>query len=168
MQKENFETILLPHEGQLRAFARTFTKDCDEAADLYQDTVIKAFQYFDKFTAGTNLKAWLFTIMHHTFINGYRKRERRATVLVRKLELLDSDHARSACENGATVNFFARDVQRMLALLPEIYLEPFQRHFEGYKYAEIALELDIPLGTVKTRIHSARELLKKYLRPYQR
>lgn len=166
MIENEFDKLVLPHSGPLRTFAYSFTKDTDDAADLYQDTMIKAYRYFGKFAQGTNLRAWLFTIMQHTFINDYRRKARRSLVFCTKETINDSELFISSTKNNAIGNFVINDVERMLVLLPEVYLKPFRMHFEGYKYEEIASHLNIPLGTVKTRIHAARELLKKHLRPY--
>jgi RNA polymerase sigma factor (sigma-70 family) len=166
MMDNQFDNLVLPHSGPLRTFAYSFTRNEDDADDLYQDTMIKAYRYFGKFAQGTNLRAWLFTIMHHTFINDYRKKSRRSSVFCTKETISDSELFVSSTKNNAIGNFVINDVERMLLLLPQVYLQPFRMHFEGYKYEEIALELAIPIGTVKTRIHAARELLKKHLKPY--
>ncbi|RZK60553.1 MAG: sigma-70 family RNA polymerase sigma factor [Pedobacter sp.] len=166
MQNLKLDNLILAQEGPLRAFAYNFTRNLEDANDLYQDTIIKALNYVEQFHEGTNLKAWLFTIMRNTFINSYRRRRRTNTLIVTKDDLSSEDLCRSSVHNTAEGEFIQKDVAKMLQLLPEVYLVPFIRHFEGYKYHEIADELGVPLGTVKTRIHGARELLKKHLRPY--
>lgn len=166
MENQQFGEQIAPHASHLKAFAYSFTRDSSAADDLYQDTLLKAIRYFDKFTQETNLKAWLFTIMRNTFINDYRKNTRRNAVVHTKEELDSSDMYCGATNNEALGSFVVKDVNRMLALLPSVYAVPFTKYFEGYHYHEIAEELDIPIGTVKTRIHAARQLLKKHLRPY--
>lgn len=166
MADQEFNMLLAEQARPLRAFAYTFTKNQDDADDLYQDTLIKAFRYFEQFKTGTNLKAWLFTIMRNTFINEYRKGLRRNAVIVTKTDLDSSDLLGNCSYNSANAQFVLKDIEKMLLLLPECYLTPFRMHFEGHKYTEIAEEIGIPLGTVKTRIHAARELLKKHLKPY--
>jgi RNA polymerase sigma factor (sigma-70 family) len=168
MLENQFDQLITPHSAQLRAFAFSFTKDADDAADLYQDTMMKAYRYFGKFAQGTNFRAWLFTIMHHTFINDYRRNQRRSSVFCTKETISDGELFASSATNGATASFVINDVEKMLKLLPDVYLHPFKMHVEGYKYEEIADHLGIPIGTVKTRIHGAREQLKKHLRPYAR
>jgi RNA polymerase sigma factor (sigma-70 family) len=166
MIDKELDLLLNQYARPLKSFAYSFTKDVNDADDLYQDTILKAFRYFEQFKDGTNLKAWLFTIMRNTFINDYRRGVRKNALIVTKEELGSADMAQSCTENKAIGNFVINDVERMLKLLPDCYLVPFKMHFEGYKYHEIAEELEIPVGTVKTRIHAARELLKKHLRPY--
>lgn len=166
MKNQIFTVMLNKHSSSLKAFAYSFTKDSEDANDLYQDTVIRALNYFSHYKEGTNLKAWLFTIMRNTFINSYRRQKRRSNIIMVKEELDSDDLHMGSTKNTAEGNLTSKDIYRMLAKLPKCYLDPFTRHFEGYKYHEIADELGIPLGTVKTRIHAAREMLKKSLKPY--
>lgn len=166
MINQNFTTLVDQHSSSLKSFAYSFTRNQEDANDLYQDTLMKAFRYIQNFREGTNLKAWLFTIMKNTFINDYRKDTRKNAVISVKEEIESKDMLNHHQQNGALGNFVLKDVERMLKLLPVAYLVPFKMHFEGYKYHEIATELAIPIGTVKTRIHAAKEQLKKYLRPY--
>jgi RNA polymerase sigma factor (sigma-70 family) len=156
MENSQITTMLLAHANPLRAFAYRFTKNANDADDLYQDTILKAVRYFHKFNEGTNFKAWLFT----------RNTSRNKVVLVRET-LEYSDLMGNCSKNSAEGNFIIRDVNKILNSIPELYAVPFIKYFEGYKYCEIAQALDIPIGTVKTRIHSARILLKKHLKPYK-
>ncbi len=166
MQLSDFNLKLNEHSRPLKAFAYQFTKDNDDADDLYQDTILKAIRYLENFTEGTNLKAWLFTIMKNTFINDYR-RNMRSNMLITKCEDLESANLlKSSSRNRAECQFVIDDVYKALSRLPKDYVVPFVRYFEGYKYHEIADQLQIPLGTVKTRIHMAREMLKKRLNMY--
>jgi RNA polymerase sigma factor (sigma-70 family) len=166
MDNQIFTLMLDQHSSSLKAFAYNFTKDSEDADDLYQDTVMKALNYFSKYKDGTNLKAWLFTIMRNTFINSYHKKKRKNNIITTKDELSPDDLHIGCTKNTAEGNLASKDIYRMLAKLPKEYLDPFTRHFEGYKYHEIADELGLPLGTVKTRIHAARKILKKNLKPY--
>lgn len=166
MENLTFTHMLEDHSGALKAFAYQMTRDNDDANDLYQDTLMKALRYYTQYQQGTNFKAWLFTIMRNTFINHYRREKRKMAVVTVREEITSEDLSWSGTKNTAEGKFIHTDIQRMLAQLPSAYRIPFVRHFEGYKYHEIAEELGIPLGTVKTRIHAAREMLKKNLRPY--
>lgn len=166
MENQIFTRMLDQHSSSLKAFAYNFTHDSEDADDLYQDTIMKALNYFSQYKEGTNLKAWLFTIMRNTFINSYRREKRKNNIISVKEELSSDDLHIGSTKNTAEGNLASKDIYRMLAKLPKQYLGPFTRHFEGYKYHEIADELGIPLGTVKTRIHAAREILKKNLKPY--
>jgi RNA polymerase sigma-70 factor (ECF subfamily) len=150
----------------LRPFAMRLTKDSDEANDLLQETAVKAFTNRDKFTEGTNLKAWLYTIMKNTFITNYQRFVRRKTFIdtTDNLHFLNSSDAVSS--NLATGSFMMEDIQKAVDNLTDTYKVPFMMHFRGFKYHEIAERLDIPLGTVKNRIHIARKQIKKELKVY--
>ncbi|RZM30564.1 MAG: RNA polymerase sigma factor [Pedobacter sp.] len=167
MEEKLYHQALNEHTPALRTFAQRFTRDSEEADDLLQDTMIKAITYQGQFNEGTNIRAWLFTIMRNTFINSYRRNVRKLAVITTEEEISDAHLSRSASENRSTGKFAMADIKKALAATPEQYRVPFVRHFEGYKYEEIAAELQIPIGTVKTRIHKARHLLGKYLKPYR-
>ncbi|MDN3669239.1 RNA polymerase sigma factor [Echinicola jeungdonensis] len=151
----------------LKPFALRLTKDRDDANDLIQDTVLKAFTNRDKFSDGTNLKAWLFTIMKNTFITNYQKMLRRATFV----DTTDNQHylnsGKTKVENQAYGDFALEDIQHSIGHLDPSFRTPFMMHFKGYKYEEIAQHLDIPIGTVKNRIHVARKKLKENLSIYK-
>jgi len=147
-------------------FAIKYTKDADDANDLIQDTMMKAFKYYAQFEPGSNLKAWLFTIMKNTFINNYRRKVKTNSFIHQNEEISSAELSYSANKNLAEGSFIMKDIQKALKTLPDCYAQPFVRYFEGYKYHEIAEELDMPIGTVKTRIHIARKLLKEYLQTY--
>lgn len=167
MQALLFNQMLQEHSSQLRSFAFKFTKDSSEADDLMQDTMIKAIRYFEKFTEGTNLRAWLFTIMRNTFINDYRRQVRKNSLITTEEEISSSHLMKSSAKNDAEGKFAMVDIQKALAGIAECYSVPFIKHFEGYKYHEIAEKMSIPIGTVKTRIHMARQLLQKKLKGYR-
>ncbi|WP_375562882.1 RNA polymerase sigma factor [Bernardetia sp. OM2101] len=150
----------------LRPFALKLTKDSDEANDLLQETILKAFTNREKFTEGTNLKAWLYTIMKNTFITNYQRLVRRNTFIdtTENLHFLNSSNHVAA--NGAYGDFMMQDVVRAIDRLDDAYKVPFMMHFRGFKYYEIAERLEIPIGTVKNRIHIARKELKGNLKVY--
>ncbi|WP_316739178.1 sigma-70 family RNA polymerase sigma factor [Pedobacter aquatilis] len=150
----------------LLQFAMRYTNDAENANDLVQDTMVKAFKYHAQFEEGSNLKGWLFTIMKNTFINDYRRKVRSQSLITKTDELSSSDLSLSASRNSAEGSMIMKDIQIALKSIPECYSKPFISHFEGFKYHEIAEELNMPIGTVKTRIHIARKLLKEYLTTY--
>lgn len=166
MTKIEFNTMVMHQAGSLRMYALHFTHDIDDANDLVQDTLLKAITYYNKFKEGTNLKGWLYTIMKNTFINNYRRFVRISSFVSKSEEISSANLLFSAARNQGESKFVMDDIQHALQKLPEEYYTPFRRYFEGHKYHEIALELGIPIGTVKTRIHVARKLLKKSLKPY--
>lgn len=151
----------------LSPFALKLTRDRDDANDLIQDTMVKAFTNRDKFTEGTNLKAWMYTIMKNTFITNYQRMVRRATFVDTTDNLHFINSTDSKIENGAYGNFAMDDITAAIDGLDFVYQTPFMMHFRGFKYHEIAEELQIPIGTVKNRIHIARKLLKENLMAYR-
>ena len=166
MTKLEFNSELNQHAISLRSFALNFTKDMEDANDLVQDTMLKAVTYYTKFRHGTNLKGWLFTIMRNTFINNYRRSVKTNTLITQSEDISSANLHFSASHNRAEGKFVMADINKALATLQPEYYQPFIKYFEGYKYHEIADMLAIPIGTVKTRIHVARGILKKYLKTY--
>jgi RNA polymerase sigma-70 factor (ECF subfamily) len=167
MKDITFNDAVCTHRSCLESFAMKFTRDVEDANDLVQDTLIKAIRYHHLYKAGTNMRGWLYTIMRNTFINDYRRGSKKNAVIQTTEEFTPQHLSRSATGNTAENKFIMKDIQTALGQLQSEYSVPFLRYFEGYKYHEIAKELDIPIGTVKTRIHMARKELKKYLKIYQ-
>ncbi len=150
----------------LKPFALRLTRNGDDANDLVQETLVKAYTNREKYSDGTNLKAWLFTIMKNTFITQYQRMLRRKTFI----DTTDNLHYINSSEaiqlNGGERSFVHEDISMALAHTEEMYRVPFLLYFEGYKYHEIAEELNLPIGTVKNRIHIARKTLKSHLCMY--
>jgi RNA polymerase sigma factor (sigma-70 family) len=167
MTTNQFTALISDYDSSLRSFALKFTRDEDDANDLIQDTMMKAFRYMDRYQDGTNLKGWLYTIMRNTFINNYRKSSRTGELITQSEELSSVQLSTSSAKNAAEGAFVLGDIQGALSNLAEHYRIPFVRYVEGYKYEEIAAELSIPLGTVKTRIHEARRILSRKLQMYK-
>ncbi|KQR71021.1 RNA polymerase sigma factor [Pedobacter sp. Leaf176] len=161
-----FNHLVNAHSVSLKSHALKFTNDIEDANDLVQDTLVKAIRFYENFQEGTNIKGWLFVIMRNTFINNYRKIAKTRALITQTDEISSINLAHSATRNHAEGKFVVGDINKALASLPEAYHTPFVRYFEGYKYHEISDMLQIPLGTVKTRIFVAREMLKKYLKTY--
>ncbi|GAB3226928.1 RNA polymerase sigma factor [Algoriphagus aestuariicola] len=161
-----FSYSLNKASGSLKPFAMRLTRDADDANDLLQDTILKAFSNKEKFAEGTNLKAWLYTIMRNTFITNYQRAVRRGTFVDTTDNLHYINSGGQAIENGAFGAFALTDIQVAIDKLDDVYKTPFQMFFRGFKYHEIADELRIPIGTVKNRIHIARKLLKDALEVY--
>lgn len=150
----------------LKPFALRLTKDLEDANDLLQETLMKAFTNREKFSDGTNLKAWLYTIMKNTFITNYQRMVRRRTFIDTSSNLHYINSTESIIQNQAYSSFALNDIQQAIKKLDDVYKVPFILHFRGYKYHEIAEELNIPIGTVKNRIHIARKELKEKLTQY--
>lgn len=158
-----FNEQVVDFSGSLKPFAYKLTRNSDDASDLIQETVYKALINADKFHKGTNLKAWLFTIMRNIFINNYRRNSRHGIVSdpTENLSLLNS--IRNSTTNNGLVNIHMEEVNKALENLSEEFRIPFLLHYEGFKYNEIAEELQLPLGTVKSRIFFARKALQKMI-----
>lgn len=167
MTGQEYSSQIVKVSKSLKPFAIKLTKDVEDANDLLQDTLIKGYTNRDKFSDGTNLKAWLFTIMKNTFITNYQKMVRRNTFI----DVTDNLHFINSMENSAqnlgNSTFVQSDLVKALNKLEEDYLSPFMMYFSGYKYHEIAVSLEIPIGTVKNRIHIARKELKEMLHMYR-
>ncbi len=168
MTRPEFNEMVIKQSGSLRTYALHFTHDSDDADDLVQDTMLKAITYYTKFAEGTNLKGWLYTIMKNTFINNYRRITKINTLVTKSDEISSANLLYSSSGNAAEGKFVMDDIRKALNALAPEYKIPFTMYFEGYKYHEIAGHLDIPIGTVKTRIHVARKLLKGRLKTYER
>ncbi|MFC6999186.1 RNA polymerase sigma factor [Rufibacter roseus] len=162
-----FTSVVEKLAPALRPAAYNLTRDADDAKDLVQETLLKAFANRDKFRAGTNLKAWLYTIMRNTFINHYNKVTKRTSSLDTtehfQFSPLDTKMTDS---NRASGEFALNDIYKAIELLPEEFRVPFMMYYVGYKYLEISEKLELPIGTVKNRIHLARKELKQKLHVY--
>jgi RNA polymerase sigma factor (sigma-70 family) len=150
----------------LKPFALKLTRDMEDANDLMQETVLKAFTNREKFTEGTNLKAWLYTIMKNTFITNYQRMVRKGTFVDTTDNLHYINSSGTTIENNAYTGFALKDINLAIEELDDVHKGPFMMHYRGFKYHEIADKLGIPIGTVKNRIHIARKILKDRLKVY--
>jgi RNA polymerase sigma factor, sigma-70 family len=167
MTKFEFNTLVVQHAESLRGYALHFTRDDEDANDLVQDTMLKAVTYHGRFKEGTNLKGWLYTIMKNTFINNYRRFIKTSALVSQSDEIPNAHLLHSAASNAGESKFVMEDIKGAMAELADDYYTPFSMYFEGYKYHEISEHLRIPIGTVKTRIHVARRIMKKTLDAYR-
>jgi RNA polymerase sigma factor (sigma-70 family) len=163
MSTIEFNQMLLNNTDFLKPFAITLTKDNDVAKDLLQETVYRALANKEKYNAGTNIKAWLYTIMRNIFINDYRKKSRQNVIFDKTPNEFLINYNQVTIANDAEANLKIKDIMAAVHKLPDIFRNPFNLYFEGYKYHEIADVLHEPLGTIKSRIHFARKLLKEQL-----
>lgn len=166
MSTVEFNQLLLVNAAFLNPFAINLTKDRESAKDLVQETMYKAIANREKYMCGTNIKAWLYTIMRNIFINDYRKKSKQYVIFDSTPNdfLLDSNQ--SSISNLAESKMKLKEIEEAVQDLPSIFKEPFILYFEGYKYNEIAFILNEPLGTIKSRIHFARKLLKNKISRY--
>ena len=166
MTQLEFSRIVERESFPLKHYALQLTRNTDDADDLVQETMLKAFTYRNKFSEGTNLKGWLYTIMKNSFINNYRRMMKRKTFIDTTDNLFYLDSSTSTAENQGENNFILKDVARAMEKLPADLQKTFSMNLKGFKYHEIADILGIPIGTVKTRIFVARRQLRKRLDSY--
>lgn len=146
--------------GLLKSFAYNLTKNVEEAKDLFQETAYRAMTNMDKFKPGTNFKAWLFTIMKNIFINNYRKKTKANTIMDSTDNLYYINSGDKNIANSGDSNVMMQELTKIVESLDKSIKIPFLMHYQGFKYQEIADHLDLPLGTVKSRIFFARKELK--------
>ncbi|MEI7583271.1 sigma-70 family RNA polymerase sigma factor [Runella sp.] len=169
-----FNREFMPHINSMYNFAFRLTMDEDDANDLVQDTYLKAFRFISSFERGTNAKAWLFRILKNSFINDYRKRSKEPSK-VDYQEVETTYNSEEAAEVDHTTDLRVETVQDMIGDEVATALNSLPVDFrtviilcdiEGFTYEEMAKILDIPIGTVRSRLHRARNLLKDKLRAY--
>jgi len=168
----NFERDAMQYAPQLYSAALRMTRNPADAEDVVQETFLKAYRAYDSYTEGTNLKAWLYRILTNTYINKYRKAQRRPSeVELGELQDLylykrlgESSGASQSAEADMLDEFVDTDVIEALESLPETFRFPvLLADVDGFSYKEIAEMLDIPIGTVMSRLHRGRKALQKKL-----
>ncbi len=170
--RKEFEELVLPLLDSLYSAALRMTRNASDAEDLVQETILLAFRNFHQFQSGTNIKAWLFRILTNTFINGYRKKAKEPE----RVDLPDvedfyflsevrrQNESVSDPEMQVLNRFLHEDIMAAIDRLPEEFrLVVVLNAIEGLAYQEIADILDIPIGTVRSRLYRGRKLLQKYL-----
>ncbi len=167
MASAKFQTNLMSLQSNMLNFAYMLTSNHDDAYDLLQDTTLKALDNEDKYTEGTNLKGWVFTIMRNLFINNYRRVSRAATVV----DTTDNEYliniSAETVQESPEGTFTASEITAAINSFSDEYRIPFSMHVAGYKYEEIAKEMNLPLGTVKSRIFAARKRLQERFADYR-
>jgi RNA polymerase sigma-70 factor (ECF subfamily) len=166
MSTFEFNTRLDQLTALLYSFAYNLTKNMEEAKDLYQETSLRALSNRDKFHPGTNFKAWMLTIMKNIFINNYRKKVKANTIIDSTDNQFYLNSSSVITNNSGESNIMMEELTSMLDNLEDSIRIPFIMHYEGYKYQEIADHLELPLGTVKSRIFFARKELKDKITKY--
>ncbi len=163
MSAIEFNQMIVSNTDFLKPFAFTLTRDNETAKDLLQETLYRALANKEKYHVGTNVKAWLYTIMRNIFINNYRRKAKQQTIFDSTANDFLLNYQQPTVANDAETNLNLKEIQAAIHDLPDIFKIPFTLYFEGFKYHEIAHLLNEPLGTIKSRIHFARKLLKEQL-----
>jgi RNA polymerase sigma factor (sigma-70 family) len=168
-----FNQEFMPHINSMYNFAYRLTLDSDDAKDLLQDTYLKAFRFLDSFQQGTNAKAWLFRILKNSFINDYRKKSKEPSKV--DYQEVETFYNSEDVDRQITPDLRVEALQDMIGDEISTALNSLDVDFrtviilcdlEGFKYEEMAKILDIPIGTVRSRLHRARNLLKEKLSEY--
>ena len=168
-----FNQEFMPHINSMYNFAYRLTLDADDAKDLLQDTYLNAFRFIDSFQQGTNAKAWLFRILKNSFINDYRKKSKEPSKV--DYQEVETFYNSEDVDRQITPDLRVEALQDMIGDEISIALNSLDVDFrtviilcdlEGFKYEEMAKILDIPIGTVRSRLHRARNLLKEKLSEY--
>jgi RNA polymerase sigma-70 factor (ECF subfamily) len=155
---ERFEAEAIPHLRALYGTAYRMTRNAHDAEDLVQETFLRAYRAFDRFAAGTNIRAWLYTILHRVRTDAFRRAARSPSTV----ELAGDGPAVSAPQDALARG--GEDIERALAALPEAFRTAvILRDVEDFTYDEIAKILAVPIGTVMSRIHRGRALLRQAL-----
>ncbi|RYZ56474.1 MAG: RNA polymerase sigma factor [Sphingobacteriales bacterium] len=154
----DFDLMITRHSTVLHPYAVSLTNDQEDAKDLYQETMLRALLYRENYQFGTNLKAWLYTIMRNIFINNYRRRQKFAEIEKEPMLQIATGTSRPGANDGWQ-GLRMREIKAAMHRLPDGLRLAFELYYTGYKYQEISQLLEEPLGTVKSRIHMARKQL---------
>lgn len=163
---ESFKSRLVGLQGNLLSFAYQLTSNREQAEDLIQDTTLKALDNEEKYVDNVNFKGWIFTIMRNIFINNYRQTVRKATVIDQTEDLYHLNISQDSGLDTPEGSFAVKEISTALNSFSDEYRIPFNMFVAGYKYNEIAEKMNLPLGTVKSRIFFARKRLREQLKDY--
>lgn len=166
MKSFNFKKDLLGVQDELLRFAYKLTANREEANDLLQETSLKALDNEDKYAPDTNFKGWMYTIMRNIFINNYRKVVRDQKFVDKTENSYHLNISQDSCFENTEGSYDAKEINRLVNSLPNEYKIPLSMHVSGFKYREIAEKLDLPLGTVKSRIFFTRQRLQALLKDF--
>ncbi|GAB6010698.1 RNA polymerase sigma factor [Viscerimonas tarda] len=167
IKPNSFEDKLVDLQNNMLNFALTLTTNREEAKDLLQETTLRALDNKEKYYENVNFKGWVFTIMHNIFVNNYRRIVRIQTMVDQTENLyhlnLPQDSGFDTPEGAYTV----AEINKAINSFSDEYKTPFSMHVAGFKYEEIAQKLELPIGTVKSRIFFARKRLQEMLNDYK-
>jgi len=166
MTHSQFNTFLINLRPDLYRFAYSLTKNTEDSNDLVQDTYIKAFSYRPKITDYSNLRSWTLTILKNKFINNYRAARTKNSVIDVTPDLYFINLTIDKGFHSPESSYAEKEIMKAINNLNYKLQVPFKLHVHGYKYEEIAKQLNLDLGTVKSRIFMARKQLMSVLRDY--
>ena len=166
-QNSAFKASVLGMQGNLLSFALKLTLNKEEAQDLVQDTTLKALNNEEKFVENTNFKGWMLTIMRNIFINNYRRTSRENTVIDSSEDCYHLNLSQDSGIGTPEESYAMQEIANILAGFAPDFRKPFAMHVAGYKYEEISEKLNMPLGTVKSRIFFTRKRLREILKDYR-
>lgn len=166
MNTYSFKKDLISVQDELLRFAYKLTADREEANDLLQETTLKALDNEDKYIPDTNFKGWMYTIMRNIFINNYRRVVREQTFVDQTDNLFHLNQPQNSGFVSVEGSYDLKEIHRIVNSLPRDYKVPFSMHVSGFKYREIAERLNLPLGTVKSRIFFTRQRLQQELKDF--
>jgi RNA polymerase sigma-70 factor (ECF subfamily) len=158
MENDEFVRCFNKVKEKLRLYSYSLTRDVQDADDLLQETSLRAFRYKEKFKEGTNFKAWIFVIMKNIFLNKYQKKRLRTSFNIDEFEYSLSEYP-TIDKNDAEITLRLEELEKCLDSLDEKHKDSLTMYSRGFRYKEIATKCKVPLGTVKNRIHVAREKL---------
>lgn len=167
MRTATFAQNLLNVQTELLNFAYKLTSDREDANDLLQETSLKALDNEEKYTAETNFKGWIYTIMRNIFINNYRKTLRDQTYVDQTDNQFYLNQNIDIETDSTEGSYDLKEMRRIVNALPKEYRVPFAMYVSGFKYREIADKLNLPLGTIKSRIYFTRQKLQKELKDFR-
>ncbi len=167
MKTKKIENQLVALQNNMRNFAFSLTLNQEDAEDLLQDTTLKVLDNQDKFKENINFKGWVLTIMKNIFINNYRKIVRNQTIFDRTDDLHYLNLPQDSGFNTPDGSYYVSEISNSINSFADPYRIPFTMHIQGFKYEEIAKKMELPIGTVKSRIFLARKRLQKELKDYK-
>lgn len=167
MNSQLFQQKLMSLQSNMFNFAMLLTSNRDDAQDLLQDTTLKALDNQEKFVDNVNFKGWVLTIMRHTFINNYHKILRTQTVVDQEIDLYNLNLTTESGIDSPDGAYAMAEINKAIEALTDELKVPFSMFLTGFKYNEIADELHLPLGTIKSRIFFARKTLQEKLRDFR-
>ena len=163
----SFEGKLVSLQDNMMNFAMTLTANREQAKDLTQEAILKALDNKDKYYDNVNFKGWVFTIMHNIFVNNYRRMVRSQTMVDSTENLFHLNLPQNSGFDSPEGAYTVAEIQKVMNSFTDEYRIPFEMHVQGFKYEEIAQQLNLAIGTVKSRIFFTRKRLQEMLKDYK-